>query len=187
MVLQRALSRHVVWLDDTSLLRNGGEASNWEVGMTETRWRVWLVLSILIVAVPAGAGVVADCTGQPNGTPCTDTDGDICSIAACDMGLCEQNFSMQTPGTTCPDTDENACTIPSCNLVGNCSQSRARAPEGTACTDPEGRPGRCDGVVTCVVGNGAPAPALSASAVACLSAMLLVLGFWRLRRRSLGG
>lgn len=155
--------------------------------MTGTRCRVWLVLSMLIVAVPAGAGVVADCTGQPNGTLCTDPDGDICSIAACDMGLCEPNFSMQPPGTTCPDTDQNACTIPSCNLVGECSQSRARAPEGTACTDPEGQPGRCNGEGSCVTQIAAPAPALSAIAVACLPAMFLVLGFWRLRRRSLGG
>jgi len=155
--------------------------------MTETRRRVWLVLAMLIVAVPAGAGPVADCTGQPNGTLCTDTDGDLCSIAACDMGLCEQHFSMQPPGTSCPDTDNNACTIPSCNPVGGCNQSRARARAGTPCTTPEGHPGHCDGVVTCVIGNGAPAPALSAIALACLTALFLVLGFWRLRRRSLGG
>jgi hypothetical protein len=151
-----------------------------EGGMIRTQCRVWLVLSMLMVAVSAGAQVT-DCTGKADGTPCTDTDGNICTNAACDSEACNQQFSLQPPGTTCPDTDGNVCTIPSCNPSGDCSQNRSRAPRGTEC----GPNARCDGDGNCAqVSASNPAPALSVIGMACLTAMLLALGFWQKRRRS---
>jgi hypothetical protein len=150
-----------------------------EVGMVSTQWRVWLVLSMLIVAVSAGAQVT-DCTGEQDGTPCVDTDNNICTNAACDHEECNQQFSLQPPGTTCPDTDGNVCTIPSCNPSGDCSQNRSRAPEGTECGDNA----RCDGEGNCRQVSGNPAPALSVTGMVCLTTVLVGLGFWQMRRRS---
>jgi len=137
---------------------------------------------MLMVALSAGAQVT-DCTGQMDGTACTEMDDNVCTNAACDHESCNQQFSLQAPGTTCPDIDENTCTIPSCNAVGDCNQSRSRAGDGTECTD-HGVPGHCQGA-DCVAATANPAaPTLSAAGMACLTAALLALGFWQMRRRS---
>ena len=151
--------------------------------MAETRWRVWLVLSMLMVGVSAGAQVT-DCEEEQDGVLCIDTDGNACTIARCDDEECDQTDALQPEDTACPDTDGNVCTVPSCNAAGDCSQSRSR-PSGTECTDPSGQRGLCDGGV-CVVSAPEPAPAMSTIAIAFLVAMLLALGFWRVQRRSVG-
>lgn len=135
---------------------------------------------MLMVAVSAGAQVT-DCTGEADGTPCVDTDLNVCTNAACEMEACNQQFSLQPPGTTCPDTDGNVCTIPSCNAVGDCNQSRSRAPEGTEC----GPNARCDGEGNCRQILSSPAPTLSVIGMACVTAVLLALGFLQMRRRSM--
>jgi hypothetical protein len=160
--------------------------------MINIRWRVWLVLTMLVVAMPAAAQAV-DCSGQPKDTPCDDTDGDVCTVAGCDgSGMCVQTQLMATPGTPCPDLDNNVCTIPSCNLVGECSQTRARAQAGTVCPDTDGRANtqaRCDGEGNCdqsfIFDGRTAAPTLSAVGAGCLTTMLAALGVWHIRRRSL--
>ncbi len=181
--------------------------------MIRTQCRVWLVLSMLLVAVSARAQVT-DCTGQADGTLCTDTDNDVCTIAACDgeecvqaesaapngtdcpdtgddcskagcnNGRCDQEFSAGSLplDSPCPDTDGNVCTIPSCNANHICNQSRSRAPQGTEC----GENLQCDGVGNCIsIISASAAPALSVIGIAWLVAILLALGMWQVRRRSM--
>src|SRR5262245_47049800 len=51
------------------------------------------------------------CVAVPSDTPCTDIDGNLCTHAACNAGLCNQNSS-----TTICKVDTNDCTAdPPCN------------------------------------------------------------------------
>src|SRR5438093_1779554 len=63
-------------------------------------------------------------------TPCTDTDGNICTIAGCELspgdpttGVCVQNHMFEHDSVPCPDTDGNACTTAGCNGAGVCDQN----------------------------------------------------------------
>lgn len=160
--------------------------------MTKTGWGVWLVFAMLVVALPALAGV-SDCTSQPDGTPCDDTDGDVCTMAACDgAGMCVQTHTSTPQGTSCPELDDNVCTMAFCNGRGDCNQSSGRTEAGTECPDTDGQASThaaCDGVGNCdqsfIVNPTTSVPALSVLGMACVAAMLMALGFWQVRRRSL--
>src|SRR5438874_11106303 len=63
-------------------------------------------------------------------TPCTDTDGNICTIAGCEvsptnaeLGVCVQTHTFANDSVPCPDTDDNACTTAGCNGAGVCDQN----------------------------------------------------------------
>jgi hypothetical protein len=95
------------------------------------------------------------CEHPPVGdsTPCTDTDGNLCTFAGCEAGSCVQthNQTVCTPdgndctedpacnpatgtcehppapdSTPCPDLDENACTFAGCE-AGQCIQTHIDA------------------------------------------------------------
>jgi len=87
----------------------------------------------------ASAGVIdpGECGVAPPGTLCTDTDGDVCTQAACDgAGNCDQN-AIGLSGAPCPDTDDNVCTTAFC-LFGGCNQVDLEGPcpdtDGNECT-----------------------------------------------------
>jgi hypothetical protein len=62
-------------------------------------------------------------------TPCTDTDGNDCTEAACDgMGFCNQEHILPD-GKPCADTDGNQCTEARCDGFGTCDQDIC-APDG---------------------------------------------------------
>src|SRR5207249_5256769 len=63
-------------------------------------------------------------------TPCTDSDGNICTIAGCELsptnpelGVCVQNHMFEHDSVPCPDSDGNACTTAGCNGAGVCDQN----------------------------------------------------------------
>src|SRR5207244_10495700 len=62
--------------------------------------------------------------------PCTDTDGNVCTIAGCEvsptnseLGVCVQTHTFATDSAPCPDGDSNACTTAGCNGAGVCDQN----------------------------------------------------------------
>jgi hypothetical protein len=65
-----------------------------------------------------------DCTLTPASTACTDTDGNICTIAGCDgaSGACDQGHILTPTSTPCPDTDGNPGTTAGCDGAGTCDQ-----------------------------------------------------------------
>src|SRR5204862_6443334 len=74
------------------------------------------------------------CTPKTS-TPCTDTDGNICTIAGCelsptnpDLGVCVQNHMFEHDSVPCPDSDGNACTTAGCNGPGVCAQNHVSTP-----------------------------------------------------------
>src|SRR5205823_14349521 len=86
-------------------------------------------------------------------TPCTDTDGNVCTIAGCDAGVCVQTHMSATDSTPCPDSDGNACTTAGCNGAGVCDQSHMTQP----CPGPGACHGGCDPTTgTCTAQAGAP-------------------------------
>src|SRR5438093_4736491 len=69
------------------------------------------------------------CTPKTS-TPCTDSDGNVCTIAGCEisptnaeLGVCVQTHTFATDSTPCPATDNDACTTPGCNGAGVCDQN----------------------------------------------------------------
>src|SRR5438477_2258156 len=69
------------------------------------------------------------CTPQAS-TPCTDTDGNTCTTAGCEvsttnaeLGVCVQTHLFAENSTPCADSDNNACTTAGCNGQGVCDQS----------------------------------------------------------------
>ena len=63
-----------------------------------------------------------------DGTPCTDSDQNACTMGGCDQGGC---VSANLPdGTTCPDTDQDPCSIPGC-VQGQCVQTYQMCPPPT--------------------------------------------------------
>jgi hypothetical protein len=67
------------------------------------------------------------CTPQPPSTPCTDTDGNECTNAGCELqspvlGVCVQTHTFVPTSTPCQDTDGNACTTAGCE-IGQCVQT----------------------------------------------------------------
>src|SRR5438552_13935230 len=82
------------------------------------------------------------CTPKTS-TPCTDSDGNVCTIAGCeisptnpDLGVCVQTHTFATDSTPCPDSDNNACTTAGCNGQGVCDQSHMVNPGGGNCANP---------------------------------------------------
>src|SRR5436190_12679398 len=74
------------------------------------------------------------CTPKTS-TPCTDTDGNVCTLAGCEvspgnaeLGVCVQTHTFATDSTPCPDGDSNACTTAGCNGAGVCDTRRATNP-----------------------------------------------------------
>src|SRR5438874_603630 len=71
------------------------------------------------------------CVGTPLvSQPCTDTDGNVCTLAGCEAsptdptsGVCVQTHTFATDSTPCPDSDSNACTTAGCNGAGVCDQN----------------------------------------------------------------
>src|SRR5436190_2204703 len=72
------------------------------------------------------------CTPKPS-TPCTDTDGNVCTIAGCEAGVCVQTHMSASDSTPCPDTDNDACTTAGCNGQGVCDQSHMQCVKGLGC------------------------------------------------------
>src|SRR5438876_1150878 len=69
------------------------------------------------------------CTPKTS-TPCTDTDGNTCTTAGCqidptnsDHGVCVQTHMFASNSTPCADTDNHACTTAGCNGQGVCDQA----------------------------------------------------------------
>src|SRR5437773_2609715 len=79
------------------------------------------------------------CTPKTS-TPCTDTDGNVCTIAGCEAGVCVQTHMSATDSTPCPDSDGNACTTAGCNGAGVCDQNHMTQP----CPGPDECNGGCD-------------------------------------------
>src|SRR5882724_10661462 len=70
------------------------------------------------------------CTPQQASTPCTDTDGNSCTTAGCELnassvGVCVQTHMLASDSTPCADTDGNACTTAGCNGQGVCDQNHS--------------------------------------------------------------
>src|SRR5256884_102221 len=69
------------------------------------------------------------CTPQTS-TPCTDTDGNTCTTAGCEvsgtspeLALCVQTHMFASNSTPCPDTDGSTCTTAGCDGNGVCDQN----------------------------------------------------------------
>src|SRR5207244_287385 len=69
------------------------------------------------------------CTPKTS-TPCTDTDGNTCTTAGCEvsptnaeLGVCVQSHMFASNSTPCPDTDGMACTTAGCDGSGVCDQN----------------------------------------------------------------
>src|SRR5436190_404427 len=69
------------------------------------------------------------CTPQTS-TPCTDTDGNACTTAGCEvdgtnpeLGVCVQSHLFASNSTPCADTDGSSCTMAGCNGQGVCDQT----------------------------------------------------------------
>jgi hypothetical protein len=84
-------------------------------------------------------------------TPCTDNDGNVCTVAGCDgLGSCDQ--SHVTPDSTpCPG-QPTECASPGCDGAGNCDPLHFPVPPSTPCTDNDGNVctvAGCDGLGAC--------------------------------------
>src|SRR5436190_10962892 len=73
------------------------------------------------------------CTPQQVSTPCTDTDGNVCTIAGCEAGVCVQTHMFASDSTPCPDTDNDSCTTAGCNGQGVCDQSHMQCVKALGC------------------------------------------------------
>src|SRR5438128_588587 len=79
------------------------------------------------------------CTPKTS-TPCTDTDGNVCTTAGCeisgtnpDLGVCVQTHMFASNSTPCPDTDNDSCTTAGCNGQGVCDQSHMQCVKALGC------------------------------------------------------
>src|SRR5438093_9072739 len=79
------------------------------------------------------------CTPKTS-TACTDTDGNVCTIAGCEvsptnaeLGVCVQTHMFASDSTPCPDTDNDACTTAGCNGQGVCDQSHMQCVKALGC------------------------------------------------------
>ena len=78
------------------------------------------------------------CVGAPKtSTACTDTDGNVCTLAGCEAsptdpttGVCVQTHMFASDSTPCPDTDNDACTTAGCNGQGVCDQNHMHCVQG---------------------------------------------------------
>src|SRR5438876_114298 len=109
---------------------------------------------------------LCDTSNVANSTPCSDTDGNLCTTAGCDgQGNCDQNHMTKpcpaadecngvcdtttgkcTPKTStpCTDSDGNTCTTAGCEIDptnsdhGVCVQTHMFASSSTPCADTDG-------------------------------------------------
>src|SRR5213596_3360447 len=86
------------------------------------------------------------CTPQAS-TPCTDTDGNTCTTAGCEvsttnaeLGVCVQTHLFASNSTPCADSDNNACTTAGCDGQGVCDQNHS----GKVCPPADECNGGCD-------------------------------------------
>jgi len=101
------------------------------------------------------------CTPKTS-TPCTDTDGNVCTIAGCeispnnaDLGVCVQTHMLASDSTPCPDTDNDACTTAGCNGQGVCDQNHMHCVQGCFTRTP-GFWGTHPAITQAVLGAGLP-------------------------------
>jgi len=90
------------------------------------------------------------CEPVQNSTPCTDVDGNPCTIAGCENGFCIQAHILPD-STPCPDIG-NECATAGCDGAGNCDQNHVPEQDSTPCTDTDGNVctlAGCDGLGTC--------------------------------------
>jgi hypothetical protein len=78
----------------------------------------------------AACDATAVCVITPGeeSTPCTDTDGNVCTVAGCDdAGACDQDhiFPDSTP---CTDIDGDDSTVAGCDGAGMCDQEHIVVP-----------------------------------------------------------
>ncbi|PYQ67730.1 MAG: hypothetical protein DMF54_03455, partial [Acidobacteria bacterium] len=69
-------------------------------------------------------------TPKSDSTACTDTDGNNCTTAGCEAGLCAQAH------VTTPCTPTNECNTAACDATHTCVQTPKS--DSTACTDTDG-------------------------------------------------
>jgi hypothetical protein len=94
------------------------------------------------------------CVPVQDSTPCTDDDGNPCTIAGCEAGICDQSHVLPD-STPCPD-NANECAAAGCDGAGNCDQNHVAEPDSTPCTDDDGDSctlAGCDGLGTCDQGH----------------------------------
>ena len=111
--------------------------------------------TISTVAFAAATDLLDDdgCTSanKPFSTPCTDNDGNVCTIAGCDgAGSCDQ-MHVTPDSTPCPGTPTE-CAAPGCDGAGNCDPLHIPTPPSTPCTDNDGNVctiAGCDGLGAC--------------------------------------
>jgi hypothetical protein len=139
----------------------------------------YLVILGVFLGAPAVPTLAQECSGQPNGTPCTD-DGEECTDDFCIAGVCEHpplslGTSCTSDGMDCTDDvciggvcehppsfegepctdDGNECTFDQCDGAGTCIHNPA--PAGVPCGDPSDtdctNPDLCDGAGNCEPAN----------------------------------
>jgi hypothetical protein len=90
------------------------------------------------------------CVPPPDSTPCPDTDGNACTVAGCEAGVCDQRHILPD-STPCPDTG-NECAAAGCDGAGNCDQNHVPEQDSTPCTDTDNiacTTAGCDGAGNC--------------------------------------
>ncbi|TMB10680.1 MAG: hypothetical protein E6J71_26440, partial [Deltaproteobacteria bacterium] len=100
------------------------------------------------------------CVAAPKtSTACTDTDGNVCTLAGCEAsptdpttGVCVQTHMFASDSTPCPDTDGIACTTAGCDGQGVCDQDHIDtccdlSVDKTACVAPPPGPGCTGGAI----------------------------------------
>jgi YVTN family beta-propeller protein len=103
-------------------------------------------------------GLCEGASDPPAGTPCADTDGNVCTTPGCDgTGGCDQTHMLVT-GVPCDDM--NACTVGETCHAGSCSGGTPRV-----CSDGN----TCNGVESCspLAGCQAGTPPVCDDANAC--------------------
>jgi hypothetical protein len=90
------------------------------------------------------------CVPVQDSSPCPDTDGNPCTIAGCEAGICDQ-MHILPDSTPCPDTG-NECAAAGCDGAGNCDQNHVPEQDSTPCTDTDNiacTTAGCDGAGSC--------------------------------------
>jgi YVTN family beta-propeller protein len=93
-------------------------------------------------------GLCEDAADPPAGTPCADTDRNVCTTPGCDgTGGCDQTHLLVTGG---PCDDMNACTVGETCQAGSCTGGTQRVcNDGNACNGLES----CDPLAGCQAGT----------------------------------
>jgi hypothetical protein len=73
------------------------------------------------------------CIPEPDSTPCSDTDGTVCTVAGCEAlpdretAACVQDHLVAENSTPCEEIDGVSCTTAGCDGGGNCDQKHIEA------------------------------------------------------------